>query len=375
MYRPWVEVDLGLLRENFDAIRQVLPVPVEPVLVLKANAYGHGLCEVARCASAAGAKAFATAYVHEALSVRAVAPEARIVILGAVEPGDVPALFAHGLTPVVVSGDHGRALAAAARAAGVTLDVHLKIDTGMGRMGFDWADAATEAGALVDEPGLRISGLCTHFARVDCGEDDPAREQVARFRSVAQAIEARAGRRLFKHVSSSRALLCRPEWDFDGVRPGIILYGYGASGAEGRLQTRPILQWKTRVLQVRRVPAGFPVGYFSTHVTSAPTTLAVLACGYADGYLRELSNKGHVLIGGRRCPVVGRVSMNWITADAGPGAELQAGDEAVLIGRQGGEEIWADELATQCRTIPYEILTNIDPTIERHYVDASSAGV
>lgn len=368
MHRPWVEVDRRILLENSHVIRAALPAAVEMVCVLKANAYGHGLEGVARGLADAGATAFAVAYPQEALTIRREAPAARILILGVVGPEDVPDLLAHRLTPVVVSADHGRALGAAAHRAGGVLEVHAKIDTGMGRMGMWWADAVRETEPLWAEPGLRLTGLCTHFARVEPGDADPAQVQMERFRAVAAGLEARAGRRLYTHTSSSRALVHRPEWDFDAVRPGIILYGYGATDPAGRVHTRPILQWKTRVLQVRRVPAGFAVGYFGTHVTAAPTTLAILACGYADGYLRELSNKGCVLIGGRRCPVVGRVSMNWITVDAGPEAAVQAGDEAVLIGRQGGEEIWADELAEACHTIPYEILTNIDPTIERRFV-------
>ena len=368
MHGAWVDIHLDTLRANLRAVRAALPPRVAPVLVVKANAYGHGLALVAGCAVEAGVDWLAVAHLQEALAVRAAAPRPRLILLGPAEPEDVPALLAHRILPVVVDAAHGRALAAAARRAGARLSAHLKIDTGMGRMGFSWETAPTEAEPLLDEPGLDVQGLCTHFARVEPGEDDPARVQAERFARTAAALEARAGRALFKHTSSSRAILCRPEWDFDAVRPGILAYGYGASAEDGRVRTRPVLEWKTRVVQTRRVPANFPVGYYSTYRTPAATTLAVLALGYADGYLRTLSNKGQVLIGGRRCRVVGRVSMNWMTVDVGPYGQVAAGDEAVLIGRQGNQEIWADELAVLCRTIPYEILTNIREGIERRAV-------
>jgi alanine racemase len=366
----WVEIDPGGLRANLDALRAALPKTTEPVLVVKANAYGHGAASVARLASAVGVRWFAVAYPHEAAVVRKAAPRARIVLLGPADPSEVAALARLRVIPVVVDPDHGHALAAEARRRKLRLAVHLKIDTGMGRLGFPWDGAADAILPLFREEGLRVDGICTHFARVESGPDDPARVQAERFFRIAEAAERAAGRRLFRHASSSRATLLHPEWDLDGVRPGILAYGYGASDSAGRIQARPVLQWKTRVVQVRRVPAGTAVGYYGTYSTPAATTLAVVAAGYADGYLRTLSNRSHVLIGGRRCRVVGRVSMNWITVDAGLYATVKPGDEAVLIGRQGNQEIWADELATLCRTIPYEILTGINASIERRYVAA-----
>ncbi len=363
-----VEVDLGALAENAGRLRATLGPSTALMLVVKADAYGHGAVPVVRRAVAEGVPWFAVAYVQEALAIRPAAGDARIAVLGVAEPAEVPALLEHRITPIVVDVGHGRALAAEARRAGRPLPVHVKIDTGMGRLGIHWPDAAEAGRALLAEDGLRVEGLCTHFARVEEGAEDPAREQMRRFADTAAALEDAAGRRLFKHVSSSRAMLLHGEWDLDAVRPGIIAYGYGAADPGGRVLTRPVLQWKASVAQVRRVPAGFPVGYYSTYVTRGPTTLAVLAAGYADGYLRTLSNKAHVLIGGRRCRVVGRVSMNWITVDAGPYAHVEAGDEAVLVGRQGNQEIWADELATLCRTIPYEILTNIHAAVPRAYI-------
>lgn len=337
------------------------------VLVVKADAYGHGLVPVTRQAARSGVDWFAVAYLREALAVREVAPEAKIVILGAVEPGDVPTLVEQRILPILVDEEQGARLAGAAQQAGLTLDVHAKIDTGMGRFGLAWAQAADSLERMARLPGLRITGLCTHFASIEPRKPALGPDQLARFQQVAQDVARRLKTPLFRHVSSSRALQYCPEWDLDGVRPGIVAYGYGARERGMRVRTQPVLEWRTAVMQVKKVPPGFPVGYYSTYVTPAATVIATIACGYADGYHRSLSNRGFALVRGRRCAVVGRVSMNWITLDCGPDSEAQEGDEVVLLGRQGKESVWADDLARLGRTIAYEVLTSIHPSAPRRY--------
>ena len=364
----WVDVDLGRLRGNVAAIRDSLG-GAKLMAVVKADAYGHGLGAMAGALSRFGVRHFAVAYAAEAEAVRAAAPEADLIlVLGVVQAADVPALRKNRITPVVVSTEQARALSDAAMASGGRLGVHLKLDTGMGRLGFV-CPAETEAAAGVcGLPGLEVKGVCTHFSMVEPDRKPAAaRHQAERFAQAVPVLEAAAGRRLFRHMSSSRAALLLPDCDQDAVRVGLALYGYGAGEAAQRFTTQPVLSWKARVMQVKRVPAGFPVGYYASYRTPAPTDLAVLSCGYTDGYQRHLGNKGHVLIGGTRRPVVGRVSMNWIAADLGPDSGVRAGDEAVLIGRQGKEEIWAGELARHCSTIAYEILTGISRQIERRY--------
>jgi alanine racemase len=372
MQSPWLQVDLGALDRNIRQVREAVGSRTSVVFVIKANAYGHGLLPVARQAARSGIRWFAVAYLQEALQARRVSEDARIVVLGAASPEDVPALLEYRILPVLVSQEQALALGAAARARGQRLRAHLKIDTGMGRFGVPWSDAAVVFARLREEPGLDITGLCTHFASVEAKKPSLGPEQMERFRSVETQLRALAPGPLFRHVSSSRAFLYQQDWDLDGVRPGIILYGYGAGERGMRIRTTPVLQWKTTVLQVKRVPAGFPVGYYSQYTTAAPTTIATIAAGYADGYARALSNRGFVLIGGRRCAVVGRVSMNWITVDCGPDHPVQVGDEVVLIGRQGEATIWADELARLARTIPYEILTSINALAERRYTPSAS---
>lgn len=364
----WVEVDLGRLRANAAAIQAAVG-RTGMIAVVKADAYGHGLAPVAAALAGAGVTRFAVAYVAEAEAVRTAVPDAELVlVLGAAEPAEVPRMLAGHITPVVVSAGHGRALSTAAQAAGGRLGVHIKLDTGMGRLGFVCPAETAAAAATACLPGLEVRGVCTHFSMVE-PEKKPmaARGQFEKFRQALPALEAAAGRRLFRHLSSSRAALLLPECDHDAVRIGISLYGYGAAEAGRRFATVPVLQWKARVLQVKKVPAGFAVGYYASYRTPGPTELATISCGYTDGYQRHLGNKGHVLIGGKRRPVVGRVSMNWISADLGPDSGVQAGDEVVLIGAQGGERIWADEIAKHCNTIAYEILTGISRQIPRRY--------
>ncbi|MGD9612157.1 MAG: alanine racemase [Kiritimatiellia bacterium] len=365
----WVEVDVRKLRGNAAAIRTALG-GADLIAVVKADAYGHGLARVAAALGAAGVRRFAVAYVAEAAVVRAAVPAAELIlVLGAATAADVPLMLRDRIVPVVVAADQAQELSAAAAAGGRRLPVHLKLDTGMGRLGFVCPAEIPRAAAVARLPGLEVEGLCTHFAMVE-PERKPtaAKSQAEKFRQALPLLEAAAGRRLFRHMSSSRAALLLPDCDQDAVRVGISLYGYGSADPAQRFATVPVLSWKTRVMQVKTVPAGFAVGYYGSYRTPAPTDLATLSCGYADGYQRHLGNKGQVLIGGKRRPVVGRVSMNWISADLGSDSGVKAGDEVVLIGAQGGEAIWADELAKHCGTIPYEILTGISRQIERRTV-------
>jgi alanine racemase len=363
----YCQIDLDVLKANVRAVRSLIAPRAELIIVVKANAYGHGMVPVARTASDAGARWFAVAHVHEGVALRAALPATNILVLGVARGDEVADVLASRLVPVIVDEEQGLALAAGAERNGKVIEAHLKVDTGMGRLGVSVDRACHLFETLHRRKGLNIAGICTHFASVETRKASLGPTQMERFLDVCAKIEKIAGRRLFRHVSSSRAFQYFPDWDLDAVRPGIILYGYGSSEKEMRARTNPILQWKSRVVQAKQVPAGFPVGYYSAYITPGPTTIATVAVGYADGYHRALSNKGIVLIGERRCQVVGRISMNWITVDCGPESEVRAGDEVVLIGKQGTESIWADELARMVRTIPYEILTSITPNAPRRY--------
>jgi alanine racemase len=245
------------------------------------------------------------------------------------------------------------------------LRCHAKIDTGMGRLGFPWFEASTQIPPLVGLPGIDLCGACTHFASSDVEDPSFMEKQARRFRHVIEACETAGVALPFKHVSNSGALLRNPALDMQGVRPGIVLYGYEQGNTPRGIVTRPFLQWKTRVLQVKGVPAGFTVSYGSTYVADQPTRIATIDVGYADGFSRLLSNRGSVLIRGRRFPVAGRVTMSLVSVDVGNDMAITPGDEVVLLGTQGDEGIWADEIAQQCGTISYEILTSIRPEAQR----------
>ena len=365
MNHSWVEVDLNRLRKNLRALKGAVSESTETIFVVKANAYGHGLLPVAKTAAEEGVIWFAVAYLDSAIALRKELPDANLLVIGHVGPEQIDLLLDNRITPIITDLPHGLALAAAARERGAALDVHVKVDTGMGRLGIQWDEVANAVNELNEAGGLNLSGVCSHFAKVEPDRPTDALDQAEKFNAVLTNFPPN----VFKHLSSSRAALYFPEWDFDGIRQGIDLYGYGAADSRGRFQTEPILQWKAQIAQVKAVPAGFSVGYYGTHTTEYPTQIATVAVGYADGYNRALSNRGDVLIGGRRCAVVGRVSMNWITVDIGPDAKARAGDEVVLIGEQGDDAIWANELSNICRTIPYEILTSINASLERRYTD------
>ncbi len=364
MNHSWVEVNLGQLQENLRSVQSAVSAGTEIIFVIKANAYGHGLIPVAKAAAEEGVNWFTVAYLDSAIALRKELKDVRLLVIGHADPDQIDLLLEHRITPIITDLQNGLALAAAARERGQVLDAHLKIDTGMGRLGVQWDDVAEVLAEFKRVGGLNLSGAFSHFAKVEPDAPTDAFAQAEKF----NAALAHFPPTVFKHLSSSRAALFFPEWDFDGIRQGIDLYGYGAADPNGRFYTKPILQWKARVAQVKQVPAGFSVGYYGTHTTDYPTQLATLAVGYADGYNRRLSNTGDVLIGGRRCSIVGRVSMNWITVDIGPDANVQVGDEAVLIGEQGQEAIWASELSKICRTIPYEIITSINTSLDRKYI-------
>lgn len=370
----WAELSAGRLAANAKAVAAAV-APAGVIAVVKADAYGHGLSECAKILRGAGVKRFAVAYVAEGVAVRKAVPDAELVfLLGRAGAGDVGSLRAWGVTPGVVSTEHAAELDAAARAdGGGPLGVHLKLDTGMGRLGFPVPAALDDAKSVLGLEGLRVEGLCMHFAKVDpVGDPGWAEGQRERFAAAGAVLEAAAGRRLFRHASATAAALQLPAADGDSVRVGISLYGYGTEAEGGRFRTAPILQWKTKVVQVKRVPKGFYAGYDGTWRAERETILATLSVGYADGYRRSFGNRAEVLIGGRRCKVAGRVSMNWLIVDAGPaggpGESIRPGDEAVLLGESGGEHVWADELAKLDGTISYEILTGISRQLERRVV-------
>jgi len=372
MQTPSVLVDLNQLSENIRALRDTLSPGCQIMFVVKSDAYGHGLEPVVRRACREGIQWFAVAYYEEAVAVRAACPDADILVLGPMAPDEIPQAAALRITPTVADAMHAHELAAAADAAGVTLDVHIKVDTGMGRIGFLESEDLGELHDIFSVKSLHVTGIYSHLATVDMRRPWLQEKQHERFVRAVEQAEKICGCRLFRHFCSSRGAQYYPDWDFDAVRPGILLYGYGCGDPRMRARTRPLLQLRSRLMQVKSVPEGTPIGYYSSYRTTRDTRIGVVGAGYADGYLRSLSNRGYALLHGETVPVVGRISMNWITLDLGPDLPCKAGDEVILIGEQNGNSVWADWLGRRAGTIAYEILTAIHPRIPREYLDEES---
>lgn len=373
--RCWAEIDLNALRHNVAAIREHAGPDVGMMAVVKANAYGHGVVELARELRYL-VEMFGVASVAEALQLRRVTPDTPIVILGPALPEEREALVRNGLIPTVSSLEEAQAYATQARRLGITspTQLHLKVDTGMGRIGVWHEDAVAVAQAISTLPGIQLTGVATHLPAAD---EDAAwtTAQLERWQFVVNGMRKVGMDALVVHAlnSAGTILFNEPAHAVAGpggdiIRPGLLLYGCSPV-PEFQDRLRPVLSWKSRITLLRQVPAGRSVSYGRTFTTPAPMRIATVCAGYADGYPRHLSNKGaDVLIGGRRCPLLGRVTMDQILVDVSAVPEAVLGDDVVLIGRQGGEEIFATELADKAGTIPWDIFTAISSRVVRYYL-------
>jgi alanine racemase len=336
--------------------------------VVKADGYGHGLAACARATLEAGASHLGVSSIEEGIALRDQGVTAPVLLLGSLYPFDnFPVLFDYNLTPTVASQETAEALDRLARERGRRLPVHLKVDSGFGRIGVSLGralDFIRQAQAL---PGLEIEGLYTHFASSDV--DLPyTREQASAFRTVVRQAAEAGIRPPWIHLANSAALLRLPETHGTLVRPGISLYGIPPyAGAAQDIALKPVLAWKTRVIFLKQWPAGASVGYARTWEARRPSRIATLAVGYADGFPRLLTNRGAVLIRGLRAPVVGRVTMDMTMVDVTDLPACRVGDEAVLIGSQGAAHLSAQDLADGAETNAYEILCRIGPRVPRIY--------
>ena len=362
--RTWAEIDPAALRHNAAAVRAQVGARVQLMAVVKANAYGHGTGPVVR-ALAGRVEMFGVANVREAVEVREQAADASVFILGPALPEERAEIVARRFVPALSSVEEARAYAALAGAE--PLAVHLNIDTGMGRTGVWESEAVAAAREILALRGVRITGLASHLPVAD--EDDAfTREQLARFHATVAELRALGLAQAVVHVENSAGLIGFPAQAGDMVRAGLMLYG-SAPRPEFQPRLRAVMTWKTRITLLRTAPADHGISYGRTFTTTQPTRLATLAVGYADGYQRHLSGRGaEVLIRGVRCLVLGRVTMDQIIADVTALPALEIGEEVVLIGRQGSEEILAAELATKAGTIAWEIFTGIGPRVERVYL-------
>lgn len=364
-FRPtWAEVDLGAIVGNLRAVRRKMPAGTKVMFVVKANAYGH---DAALCARAAeGARAadwFGVSSVEEGVALREAGITLPVLVLGSLYPFEsVLAAVAHDLTPIVASLESARRLVEVAQRLGRRVDCHVKVDTGMGRIGASPDAALGIVRYLAPLKAARVQGIYTHLSSA---EDDAAftAEQLKRFRRVVDALAREGLRPPLVHAANSAGALRRPAARFDLVRPGLAVYGLFPGFA-------PALTLKSKIVFLKTLPKGAAVSYGATWRAKRPTRVATLPVGYGDGYARALSNRASVLVGGRRCPVVGRVTMDQTMIDVSAVPEARVGADAVLLGRQGGAEVPAGELARLCGTIPYETVTALSARVPRVAVSA-----
>jgi len=377
MHRPvWAEIDLDALANNVREIRRLTSARAQVMAIVKANAYGHGAVEVSRVALGSGAGWLGVAMLQEALELRQQGIGAPILILGYTPDEDVEDVVANQISQTVFTREAALALAAAAHKLGLKARVHVKIETGMGRIGFpptaETVDLIAHLSRLSD---LEVEGIYTHFATSDA-DQDYTEQQFMKLQQVIKRLAAEGVFIRWQHCANSPSVIDLPYTHLDLVRPGIILYGLYPSAAvrHNLISLRPVLSLKARVSFVKDVAAGSSIGYGRTYRAESKTRIATIPIGYADGYARLLSNKADVLIRGRRAPVAGRVCMDQVMVDVGRIPGVETGDEAVLIGCQGSEEITADEMAAHIGTISYEVFTRISERVPRLYT-GKAAGV
>ncbi len=365
--RPtWVNVDLAALRWNARQVRRLVGDQVRILAVVKANAYGHGAVACSRALVRAGVDELGVATVEEGQELRTAGLKLPIVIFGLAQSGEMRAVTRLRLQPAVVSREQVRALSQAARRAGVTVPVHLKVDTGMGRIGIQPPEARAFLAWLKKQPRISLGGIFTHFSHADGRDQKLLKQQTRYLRQVATEARALGWKGFAMHASNSAAIMASPETHADMVRPGLMLYGlYPSPRLESRVRLKPALQWTTRIIQLKNVPAGTGLSYGHTFITKRVSRIATLPVGYADGFFRALSNRGRVLVRGRVCPIVGRVCMDMCLVDVSAVLGVKTGDEAVLIGSQRGRRLTADDLAASLDTISYEIVSAIGVRVPR----------
>ena len=382
------EISLSALSHNLAVVRK-LSNDLPAIAVVKADAYGHGAVEVSGRLAGDGVGYLAVAFTEEAKELRDAGIRARILVLFDPDAADI---LTYDLIPVIGDTKNALAVSREAQRAGKEVGVHVKIDTGMGRLGI----AGETVGAIAEIAGLkniRIDGIMSHFSEADLADASFARQQTGRFNAVRNALAERGIHPKVFHIANSAAVIALPEAHFDAVRPGLMLYGYSPledrqalsverqaskdknnnsldarrSTLDAQRSLIPVMSVKSRVLALRRLPAGAPVSYGRTFVTERDSLIGVMSAGYADGFDRRFSNNAEVLVRGKRAPVVGRVCMDLTMVDVTDVGGVQEGDEVVILGRQGGESVDACELALRTGAIPYEILLSLGSRARRVY--------
>ena len=375
--RPtWAEVSLDVLRQNFLTVVNHVGSGVTVCAVVKADAYGHGSLECSRALQSEGAKWLGVTSLDEAIPLRDAGIESRILLMTGFWRGEESEIVRLGLTATIWEPWHVESLENAAARANVRHGVHLKVDTGMGRLGVSLEELPSVLKALTAAPHIFLEGLSTHLASSEIMDAPSVAEQERRFEEAQRMVRAAGLNPSLIHMANSSALISRRETLNYMVRPGIALYGYylpfqragrEVSGGTLRLPVKPVLTWKTRILSMRAFSPNQPLGYGGTFITKAPARVAVLPVGYADGYNRQLSNRGRVIVRDHYAPIIGSISMDLTLADVTGIPGIAVGDEVILLGASDGLSVDALEHARLANSSPYEILCNISKRVPRKY--------
>ena len=371
--RTWLEVDSGQIKKNIETVKSILPEGCEMIAVVKANAYGHGDIFIAKKLQSFGIRRFAVACIDEALTLKHAGVGGELIILGYTDPQEALLAAKGGFTVACVSPDHLRELSEAALECEQPLKLHLAVNTGMNRIGFDCKDekdlADIASAYTSSHPNIEIRGIFSHFSSSDDlseGAEEYTRLQLSRFEKVLAYLKEHGIDPGFTHISNSGAIGKYPQARFDAVRCGALLYGYNTA-IDAMLPVEPAMTWKTKVSCVRTINKGDAVSYSRKFIASQPTRIATIGVGYADGLLRSLSNKGYVLINGCKAPMIGNMCMDQMMIDVSNVPGVAPGTEAVLIGRSGGLVQTADDLAEAAGTCMHEVLSSIGIRVERYY--------
>lgn len=377
------EIDLKAIAHNVGELRRITHPDALMMAVVKANAYGHGAVEVARCALQNGAQRLGVARIDEAIQLREAGIKAPILIFGYTLPEMAPELLEYNLTQTVYTPAFARALSRTAVSLGGKIKIHLKVDTGMGRLGLLSQNfkphhsgeiintkAVDASVAIAGLKGLKLEGIFTHFATADSADKRYAKKQLDLFLDFLSRMRECGVNPAVRHAANSAALINMPQSHLDMVRPGIAIYGLYPSPEvnKKRVSLKPAMALRARVIHVKKVPAGFNISYGITYKTKQATTIATVPVGYADGLNRLLSSRGQMLIHGKRAPIVGRVCMDFTMLDVGGIDSVRVGDEAVIFGPQGNDSITVDEMASSLNTINYEIVSTITARVPRVYL-------
>ncbi len=362
-------IDIEALRFNYEQLKNKAADGADIMAVVKSNAYGHGDVEVVRALTELGCGIFGVAMPEEGARLREAGISSAIVVLSSVTPDQLDEIFAHDLTPAVFDIDSARRMNDHAVKSGCVKDIHLKIDTGMARLGVGPGELKALLDGLKSFKALNVAGVYSHFAEMEAEDKAFSAAQLARFNEAAAEVRAAGFSPRYLHMANSAAVANFAESHFNLVRPGIMLYGsYPAEHLTSKIDLKPVMRVETEVLSLKRVPTGTPVGYSRSFVTTRDSLVAVLPIGYGDAVPRSLSGVGEVLVRGVRAPMVGRVCMDFTMCDVTDVKGVEVGDTVVVLGSDASQVITAEEMAEKSGTISYEIFCNVTARVPRVYV-------